>query len=80
MNHLKQIMDLCEESRYAVAYQTLDEKHIRMNEIYDLAQKALEEENKALDWLQCLENAGVDNWQGCDHAAELMKEKYGDDW
>lgn len=25
-------------------------------------------------WLQCLENAGVDNWEGYDYARELMDE------
>jgi hypothetical protein len=25
-------------------------------------------------WLRCLENAGVDNWQGMDFAIELLKE------
>ncbi len=29
------------------------------------------------DWLQCLQNAGVDNWQGIDYAHEL-KEEEGD--
>lgn len=26
------------------------------------------------NWLQALENAGVDNWQGIDFAHDLMKE------
>ena len=25
-------------------------------------------------WLQCLEDAGVDNWQGYDYARDLWKE------
>lgn len=26
-------------------------------------------------WLQCLENAGVDNWEGYDYARELWREE-----
>lgn len=26
-------------------------------------------------WLQCLEDAGVDNWQGYDYACDLWKEE-----
>ena len=25
-----------------------------------------------LDWLQCLEDAGVDNWSGIDYAREML--------
>lgn len=28
----------------------------------------------AADWLKWLEAAGVDNWEGCDHAATLKQE------
>lgn len=31
-----------------------------------------------LDWLACLEAAGVDNWQGIDYAYELYREKHPD--
>lgn len=34
--------------------------------------ETLLEESKQL---QCLEDAGVDNWQGCDYAYELWREK-----
>ncbi len=27
------------------------------------------------NWLQCLENAGVDNWDGYDYARELQREQ-----
>ena len=73
---MKRILDLCKESRYAVAYGSLNKYHIRMNEIYDLAKEV----ERDLTWLRCLEDAGVDNWQGCDYASELMKEKYNDGW
>ena len=36
-------------------------------EIYD-------EMVEACNWLMCLENAGVDNWQGIDYAHELKEE------
>ena len=25
-------------------------------------------------WLRCLETAGVDNWEGCDYAKDLLDE------
>jgi len=33
---------------------------------------------KSVLWLTCLENAGVDNWEGYDHAIDLL-DVYGDD-
>lgn len=30
-------------------------------------------------WLECLENAGIDNWDGYDYAQEEYFETYGDD-
>jgi hypothetical protein len=30
-------------------------------------------------WLQCLEAAGVDNWQGYDYACELLRREAKDD-
>lgn len=33
--------------------------------------KRIEED---LNWLECLENAGVDNWSGYDYAQELFNE------
>ena len=32
------------------------------------------QEEKDLLWLQCLEDAGVDNWSGIDYAKELYNE------
>jgi len=31
---------------------------------------------KDADWLRCLEMAGVDNWIGMDHAADMKREYY----
>jgi len=31
---------------------------------------------KRLDWLSCLEDAGVDNWPGIEYAYDLKKERY----
>lgn len=30
-------------------------------------------------WLNCLQNAGVNNWCGWDYALELYQEQYGDE-
>jgi hypothetical protein len=33
---------------------------------------------KSAEWLTCLENAGVDNWDGIDYASELLEELNND--
>lgn len=38
----------------------------------------LKEADEELLWLQCLESAGVDNWSGCDYAADLLREEKGE--
>ncbi len=30
------------------------------------------------EWLECLENAGVDNWEGYNYARDLWQEKHPD--
>lgn len=37
--------------------------------------ETLKEADEQLWWLQCLEDAGVDNWSGCDYAADLFREE-----
>lgn len=39
----------------------------------------IEDTKKELGFLECLRDAGVDNWQGYDYARELYREYYGDD-
>jgi len=34
---------------------------------------------KKSDWLDCLEEAGVDNWQGIEEAIRIKNETEGDD-
>lgn len=41
---------------------------------FDERIKTLEERSK---WLDCLEEAGVDNWQGLDEAKEIFRESEG---
>lgn len=31
---------------------------------------------RKIAWLNCLENAGVDNWNGIDYAYEIFAEEY----
>lgn len=40
--------------------------------------EVLKEADEQLLWLQCLESAGVDNWSGCDYAADLLREEQGE--
>lgn len=35
----------------------------------------LKQADKDLNWLECLESAGVDNWSGIDYAHELRDEE-----
>lgn len=32
--------------------------------------------NEQLEWLQCLESAGVDNWEGIDEAISMLREEH----
>lgn len=41
--------------------------------------KTLERAQGRLDWLDCLEAAGVDNWDGCDVAYEMMGDEEDED-
>lgn len=41
--------------------------------------KGIKEIEKDLTWLQCLENAGVDNWEGYYYAQELFEEESEDE-
>lgn len=45
--------------------------HIKEEDLRDLEEKA--------NWLECLEAAGVDNWEGYDFARDIYAERYGDD-
>ena len=60
-------------------------KHLKFNDQWDDLKtcyslyEELVSENKELQqkltWLNCLETAGVDNWDGIDYAYDLMKSK-----
>lgn len=40
-------------------------------EMITITKKEYDKMKEDLFWLECLRNAGVDNWQGLDYAAEL---------
>jgi hypothetical protein len=51
-------------------------KQIFMNEeTVTISKKEYESLKEDARWLQCLENAGVDNWEGYDYARELLNEE-----
>lgn len=37
-----------------------------------------EEIQEKLTWLECLERAGVDNWEGYDEAREMFADSYAE--
>jgi PHD/YefM family antitoxin component YafN of YafNO toxin-antitoxin module len=43
-------------------------------ETVTISKKEYESLKEDARWLQCLENAGVDNWEGYDFARELWRE------
>lgn len=43
-----------------------------------ITKEEYEDLKRSARWLQCLENAGVDNWGGIDFAYELMDEEEAD--
>lgn len=47
---------------------------IMNEETVTISKKEYESLKEDARWLQCLENAGVDNWQGIDYAYELKRE------
>ncbi len=48
-------------------------------ETITLLKSEYEDMRMSLDWLACLENAGVDNWSGYEYALELRKESQLED-
>lgn len=42
----------------------------------EITQERLDELEKAEAWLNCLEQAGLDNWDGCCHAYDIKVEQY----
>ena len=42
-----------------------------MTEYVQVAKEEYEEMLTRIDWLECLESAGVDNWEGFDYAVEI---------
>jgi len=44
-------------------------------ETITISKKEYESLKEDARWLQCLENAGVDNWEGYDYARELLNEE-----
>jgi len=48
-------------------------------ETVTISKKEYESLKEDARWLQCLESAGVDNWQGIDYAYELKREAGGED-
>ena len=55
------------------------EHNIMNEETVTISKKEYESLKEDARWLQCLENAGVDNWQGIDYAYELKREAGGED-
>lgn len=50
------------------------ETNMKCDIIRHLPQSELDAMQKKVDWLECLESAGVDNWVGIDYAIELLEE------
>jgi len=48
-------------------------------ELITITKKEYDSLVKDSNWLSCLENAGVDNWGGCDYARELYREAHPDE-
>jgi hypothetical protein len=44
-------------------------------ETVTISKKEYESLKEDARWLQCLEGAGVDNWEGYDYARELLNEE-----
>ena len=49
-----------------------------MRETVTIDKEELEELKERLRWLDALEQAGVDNWEGCSYASQLFDEDIED--
>lgn len=48
-----------------------------MPDMITVSKEEWDEIQSQLEWLQCLEAAGVDNWEGFDYACEMYSNQQG---
>lgn len=46
---------------------------IKGEEFYLVPKATYERDSESIDWLMCLEAAGVDNWEGYDMARQMQR-------
>ena len=46
-----------------------------MGDKIEISQDEYEQLKEDSEWLECLNAAGVDNWDGCDYAREIYQER-----
>lgn len=49
-----------------------------MEEYVTISKEQFDQLQEDSNFLECLQNAGVDNWEGYDYAVELYQEQYGE--
>jgi hypothetical protein len=67
MNKYHQILQLALNSEDEGAFLSKEDAKILHDYIKKLEKDSL--------WLGCLVGAGVDNWEGCEYAAELLEQQ-----
>lgn len=50
----------------------------QQEETVTLSKKDYDFKQTRLLWLSCLEDAGIDNWQGCEQAIAIYNSKFTD--
>lgn len=50
-----------------------------MEEMITITKKEYDRLKEDSEWLDCLEQAGVDNWDGIDNAMEIKREEQEDE-
>ena len=66
------IEDMVEVNKRTFEYYV--EENSKLNKIIDVLKQENESMKKDVNWLRCLQQAGVDNWEGCDTANDYLDE------
>jgi hypothetical protein len=54
-------------------------REVNLSDTVTISKKEYDSLVRRSNWLECLEDAGVDNWQGIEFAIDFKYERYGDD-
>lgn len=82
VRHLEESLHVLEErnENFKQMLEVKDERIKELEEIVDKYSKSIQALEKESVWLECLNGAGLDNWDGMDSAIDSWEENYQEDW